>query len=260
MGVMANENKTLEVSLGLIDAIISHEKGLSVRELANLLNLPKSTVHRYLKSLLHYKLIEINSKGKYGVGLELYRIASQALTSVEIRNIAFPHLEELVELLNETVYLCVYEDTRIVFIDKVECTHNLRHFVEIGKVMTLHPLGATGRVILAFLPETEVKKVLEKAQGIFDLKIDVDMYKKELEIIREKGFASSRGVRVPGVYGIAAPIFNERKVVGALDVTIPESRFADDLLAKIGSSVKECALKISLKMGFQEAASLVREV
>lgn len=257
---MVNENKALEVSLGLIDTIISHEKGLSVRELANLMNLPKSTVHRYLKSLLHYKLIEINSKGKYGVGLELYRIASKALTSVEIRNIAFPHLEELVEVLNETVYLCVYEDTRIVFIDKVECTHNLRHFVEIGKVMTLHPLGATGKAILAFLPEAEVKNVLEKAQGIFDLKIDVDIYKKELEIIREKGFASSYGVRVPGVYGIASPIFNARRVIGALDVTIPESRLVDDLLVKIGFSVKECALKISLKMGFREATSLSRKV
>ena len=239
-------NKTLKIYMGLIESIISSEGNLSIRELSTMLKLPKSTVHRYLKSLLGCKLIEIDYNGNYVAGLELYRISSMVLTKVNIRSVAIPYMKELVASINETAYLCMYEDGQVVFIDAIECNHNLRHFIEIGKVLRINPFSATGKAIIAFLPEEEVKRVWREAHQTSGF----IMYNEEIKKVREKGFAHSVGVRVPGVCGIASPLFNEKKVIGALDITIPESRFQKNMLDQIGLLVKEYALKISLKMGY----------
>ena len=246
--------KSVDICLDLIELLVAHQGGLGVREAARHLDLPKSTIYRYLLSLEERKILEFDpAHKKFRIGLNLYRIASIALANVELRKIALPHLEELRNQTNETVYLYIYNDDYITYVDKVDCDHNVKHVLEIGKAYPL-PLGASGKVILAFLPEEEVNKILSKVKipsATPRTITDPEKLKESLHEIRENGFAMTFGERVAEVAGITAPIFNQlKRVIGGINLTIPLSRFEKEKSSTYIKLVKSCAQNISLKMGY----------
>ncbi|WP_033006214.1 IclR family transcriptional regulator C-terminal domain-containing protein, partial [Geobacillus sp. WSUCF1] len=74
----------------------------------------------------------------------------------------------------------------------------------------------------------------------------------ELEVIRERGVASSVDEREVGSAAVAAPIFNIRGEVRAcLSISGPTHRFAPDVLGKFETTVKEGAQAISEKLGYR---------
>ena len=246
--------KSVDICLDLIELLVTNQYDFGVREAARALELPKSTVYRYLLALEQRKILEVDpASKKYRIGLNLYRLASMALAGVELRKISLPYMEELRDKTNETVYLYIYEYDYITYVEKVDCSHTVRHVLEIGKAYPL-PLGASGKAILAFLPEEEVDRILSKTKippATPRTITDPNKLKESLPEIRKKGFVLTFGERVPDVAGITAPIFSQqKKVIGGINLTIPISRFEQEKSLAYSKLVKECARKISLKMGY----------
>ena len=114
-------------------------------------------------------------------------------------------------------------------------------------------MGASGKAILAFLPPEEIDAIAaerspspvsgEKAPPASALK-------RELEAIRQAGYAFSRGAKIPGSRGIAAPILDANAVaVGSLTLTIPEMRFREESKEQLATMVMSGAEEISTLLG-----------
>lgn len=245
--------KTIEACLDLIEFLISSNQEQGIREIAREIGIPKSTAHRYLQTLEKRKIIEINpDTGKYKIGLRFYRLASMVLDKVDVRSAALPYLKELVDLTNETIYLYLRDNEYLTYVDKVDCTHGIKHIVEIGKAYYL-PQAASGKAVLAFLPEWEVESILSKTIPVATPRTVTDpkILKESLAEVRQQGYAFSSGERVAGAVAIAAPIYDKQKrVIGGINMTIPENRFDVSRLNELGNLVKDYAAKISLKMGY----------
>lgn len=228
-----------------VSYVAGSKEGVGVRELAQVLRLTRGTAHRVLLSLEHCGVLRRDDKNmRYRLGPRLIEIAAAHRQSLNLGNLALPHMQRLVEQTNETVFLGVLEGSDIVVIDRVDSPEPLRMSAELG---VREPLDRTslGKVILAQLSRSRFEQIP------FHADVDVEALWSELEIARRRGWALDNEDFHDGVRCIGAAIFHEDgAVAGAISVSGPIVRVTDDRLETLGGTVKAAAAAISRELGF----------
>jgi DNA-binding IclR family transcriptional regulator len=189
-----------------------------------------ATVHRVLGQLVEDGLVRQDpATGGYGLGLEFLRLAWQASGRASLRDVAEPHLRALTADTGETAWLGLYDPGRrqMLFAAAVESPQQIRHVRPVNEWLPVHG-GASGRALLAFLPESERETVLagELAPVTENTVTDPDALRRLLAEVRRRGYAVSRGERVLGGVGLAAPILaDDGRLLGVIGVGLPAQRF-----------------------------------
>ncbi len=248
--------KTVERALDILLAFLREGQELGITDLSRTLQLPKGTVHRLVSTLGAKGFLAKNeATGKYRLGLSVFRLGSTFLNQMEVRAAALPVLHELARITGETVNLNIARDRRRVCIEKVESSHDIRHFVELGRPLPLY-CGASGKVLLAFLPDEEIEAVI--AEGLRPLTprtiTDPHRLRRELAEIRRRGYAVSRDERVEGASAVSAPIYDSTgRVVAGLTISGPTYRFTPERVAQFIELVQQGAARISASLGYPMA-------
>lgn len=232
----------------------------SVRQVAREMDAFPSTIHRIFQLFESRNLVSRTSEGRYSPGLELFRISQVFSRRLSPVPIARPHLERLAETCGETVLLAAFGAKRgqMMFIDMIQAPHPLRWVVELNQWMAVHS-GATGLAMLAFLPEAERTALYRGQLDRFTDRTltEPDDIERETERIREQGYACSRGQRIMGAVGLAAPIFDAAGAVfGDVCITIPEGRFDERLEPGLGRLLVSAAAEITSDL---RAAGFLRD-
>ncbi len=236
---------------------VVHESAdrVGVREVANALHIAPSSAHRLLGALAEEGFLQQDeTTGRYGLGMELFRLAQVAENRTPLRQIAIPHLRDLVEACNETAFLGVYGAARqeMMFATSVDSSHPLRYVVELHKWMVLYA-GASGLAIMAFLPETERAAIVARTRlNRLTENTITEPYRLEQEMaeIRARGYALTRGQRIRGAIGIAAPVFGPgADVLGDVILTIPEQRFSPASEPYLAEGLVRCAQRVTEQIG-----------
>lgn len=229
---------------------------MGVTELGSIVGLHKSTVHRLLHTLLLRGYVEKNLvTDKYRLGLKLVSLGQARLESTEIRAEARPFLNELMELTQEAVHLCLWENGKVIYIDKVECRNAVLMYSRIGRVASIHCTGV-GKVIAAFLPEEQVIKLANENGLHYRTEktiTDINELLKHYKLIQSKGYAIDDEEHDLGLRCIAAPVRDHSgNVIASISVAGPTTRVTmervNDELAKI---ITETANKISVQLGYR---------
>ncbi len=249
--------QSLERALTILEVMARHGSPATVTELAEKTGLKVSTVHRLLATLSHRGYVDQEAdSSKYRLGLKMLEIANAVLSFSDIRSIVRPFLEELVERCNETANLSILDDREIVYIDQVE-SHNIiivKMFAQVGNRGPVH-CTASGKVLLAYLPEDRLKYVLENIElkkYTAETITNPDDLKKELARSRQDGHAFDFGELEENVRCVAAPVFNyEGKAAASISVSGPSSRITSHYLKnELAETVKEVAGRASARMGY----------
>ena len=241
----------------------SPDQGHGARAIAANVDMAPSTVHRILAMLQEVGLVRRDTPdGGYTLGLEFVRIASQVASQLPLRATALRAITDLVEACDETALLGVYDPQRMemIYIATVETRHPVRYFVDLYQWLPL-AAGAGGLAILAFLPKKQQDLILRKPIRPFTERTITNRndLKRELTDIRRRGYAFSRGRRIPGAVGIGAPIIgSEGQVLGVVMLTIPEQRFDTGSLSKLADLVVRCARLITQRIGGRAPAIVGR--
>lgn len=229
---------------------------LALGDVAESLSLPPSTVHRLLKLLAGSGLVERSADGhRYQAGREFYRMALQVVGNTRTREIARPILEGVSRACGESVILCEYLPASHAFavIDHVRSHHPLGYEVAELKPESLL-WGASGRSILAFLPEAErdaVYTLAESSPAAGEKPPVRDRVEAELARIRARGYAQTEGQRIPGAVGLGVPVRRlGGHVFGSLCITAPAMRFPPDLIDRMVAVLKEHAQELSAMLGY----------
>ena len=228
---------------------------IGVRDLAVGLGVSPSGAHRILTSLSEDGFVrQITSSGRYVIGLEMLRVAHLVTARAPLRDAALKHMRRLVDLCNENALMGVYDSGRrqMMFVATIESSHPLRYVIELNQWVPVHA-GATGLAILAFLEEDERRAVIEdtKLSALTDQTI-TESYRleAELEVIRRRGYAITRGQRIAGAVGLAVPIFgSDGLVVGDICLTIPQQRFDESSVSQIAKLLLDCAAHVTTDIG-----------
>lgn len=213
-----------ETSLRIIDALRTLD-GAGVTDLAEHLELPKSTVHNHLQTLRRNEYVT-KQDSQYAVGLRFLQLGEYARDRRRIATIAPPEIDKLAEETREMANLLVEEHGRGVFLYRAKGADAVHMDTHAGKRVPLHTTGF-GKSILAHLPEERVERILDR-HGLPTVTpntiTDRERLLEELETVRERGYAYDDEERLEGLRCVAAPIVVDGDVLGAVSVSGPKSR------------------------------------
>ncbi|AJY73478.1 IclR family transcriptional regulator [Paenibacillus beijingensis] len=245
-------------AINILDILVpqGNEKEVSVTEISRELEMPVQSVHRILVSLSQHGFVSQNNKTrKYKLGLCMMKYGFLMQDSLMLRSTARPFMEELSKQTKETVYLAMRENMEGVYIDSIDSSQALKISEPIGLRLPLF-IGASNRVILAYLPQKTRERILADVDwsSVSSLKpLTREFIDKELEQIREQGYAVTSGEATEGTTGIGAPIFSyENTVIGSLNCAGPTQRFTSENIEKISFYLKKYAHLISKELGYRK--------
>jgi IclR family KDG regulon transcriptional repressor len=225
---MSDDTGTVSRILQLLDCF-SERETWGVSELAQRLDLPRSTAHRLLNLCRTHDFIDTDGRGSYGPGLAFYRLSGRLSAHMPLRQIALPLLTDFTQRFGEMSLLTVVDRRalKMFFAAKAEPSAPMRYVIETN---TLGPLswGATGRAILAHLTEAEIAEVIRRAEPSpgDGRPLDAKELRASLAEIRAKGYAITQKQRTQEGVGIAVPFFDAAgEVAGNVGVTVPAFRF-----------------------------------
>ncbi|RSK27205.1 IclR family transcriptional regulator [Bacillus sp. HMF5848] len=254
---MDRENMVKSVSraLDIVDLLSMKKNGLGVTEIANQMDINKSSVHRILATLVKYGYVEQDiDTGRYKLGYKFLEINSKLLDSIDLRTEAHPFLEQLEKETNEVIHLVVYDNGEVVYIEKLDGNETLRMHSKVGKRAPMH-CTAVGKAILSHIPINEVLNILQK-KGLPDhtdhTMTNLDEFLNHLVNVKEQGYALDMEENEYGIRCVAVPIFDHSsKVIAAVSISGPTLRMTDDRLQELKQRMIEVGQHISIRLGFQ---------
>lgn len=224
-------SRTLARGLALITALADAQDGATVSELAEATELDRAVLYRLLDTLTDEAFVTRDPETRrYRLGLTMLELGVRAAQGLEVRRLAAPALEALMEDTGETACLAVRDRDDLVVVEVIEPPER---FVQINyRVGFRHSLGvaAHGKALLAFLPEGT------RDQG--------------LQHVRQRGVAYTRDELEEGAAGVAAPVFDHTgKAVAAVGIVAPTPRLPE--AEAVALRVLRSAREISEKLGWR---------
>ena len=198
---------------------------LTLSQISRRSGLPLSTTHRLVRDLATWGALERSATGTYHIGLHLWEIASLAPRSLGLREIALPYMEDLYEATHENVQLAVRDGLEVVFVERLAGRDAVRVLTRVGGRFALHATGV-GRILLAYAPPEIVDGVLRSPERITKHTIvDARRLRREMQAVRERGFARTAEEMTVGTCSVAVPVFQgDGDVAAALGIVVTSVR------------------------------------
>lgn len=244
---------SVEKALKILEFIIFRKDGARIQDIANHLKISSPAVYKHLETLVQagYVYKEPHSH-KYLPSYKIVELGSIILRNVQIREIAHPFLVDLMERTGMTIHFALRNGYEGVYIDKIESARTIPTVSRIGMRMRLYSTGF-GKAILAFLSEEELNDYFAKVKLERQTPrtiTNMERLKKELSIVRQKGYAIDNEENEPGIMCIGAPVFDYTGcVIGGISVTGAVSSFSNQLMNIIANEVVKTAHDISKRLG-----------
>jgi IclR family acetate operon transcriptional repressor len=238
----------MERWIAILEAFISRNEW-GIRELAASIGLSSTATHRTLHEMSRTGLLApAPAPGRFRVGPELARLAVLIAERIDVRIVARAILREASEAIGETVILALYSRERRQFwaVDAVESNHTIRYIWESLRSWNDLYLGASGKGILAFLPNGEREAILATLPDR-----EQDTLRVAIDRAQELGFVVSHGERFAGAVGVSAPIRDATgQVIGDLIASWPDNRTDVAKEASVARVIVAGARQVSLALGY----------
>jgi IclR family acetate operon transcriptional repressor len=221
---MANEKRIQAVANAtrLLLELAAANGPMRLNDLSAKLGMNKSSVHLLLATLGDAGFIEQTTQATYRLGLAVFEVGTAALQQYGLGARLAPPLEALSASTREAVTLSVLHQGDVLLVQRFESDQVLRASIRVGTRMPLHS-SASGRCLLAFLPEEERKARLDTT-GLPTAALR--KVTTRIREIRDAGYETQRDEWSAGVSSIAVPVFGAAgQPVAALSVSTPTIRF-----------------------------------
>ena len=246
-------SSTVAKAIGIVDILASRgETGISLAELSVLIEMPKSSTHRYLATLQELGLAERKDSDRYCLGTKVIELAGSFLTKSDLRNESQAIMEELAEKTGETVHLAVPSGTEVVYIAKIESRYALTMSSHIGSRQPMY-CTSLGKAILAFSKPKLVRSILagELQARTSHTITTIEALRAELATVRSQGFALDKEENELGICCVGAPVLDySSTAIAAISISGPCERITPDRAVELGHLLWESTQRISRRWGF----------
>lgn len=244
-------------ALMLLELMARENREMSLTEIANAMDWPKSTVHGLIATLRDYYYIDQSpTTGYYYLGVRLFELGNLVARSWDVRSLAMPIMQDLNNRLGEMIQLAKEDKGEVLYLEKLDSSHMFRIVSETGARLPMHSSGL-GKVLLAYKKPAEVKWILSKhgmrpmtAQTITNR----EMLEKELHQICQQGYAMDDREVMDSLRCVAAPIYDRRGDVNyAISISGLANNFQGERLETLRKELVRAADSISYKMGYRKS-------
>lgn len=253
---MGNEQPAVQVqsvdrALAILD-LLARRGEAGVTEIAAELDVHKSTAFRLVGALENRQLVEqVSDRGKYRLGFGIIRLAGATTAHLDLPREGQPVCERLAMELDETVNLAVLDTGAATNITQSYGTAAVTTRNWIGQRTPLHATSS-GKVLLAWAEEQVLEAALDTLERYTPKTITSrSKLLTELELTRDRGWASTNEELEIGLNAVAAPIRGTGgAVVAAVSVSGPAYRLTVDSFASITEKLCAGADEISNRIGY----------
>ena len=254
--------QVLDRTIAVLQAIADAETDLAAVEIARQLRLHKSTVHRLLVVLEHYRLIKKSPEGTYRLGTRLIEFGESAIARLRLSEHAQPFLRDLANQTGEGAHVTILSGAEMLSIAHVEGRWSLQSLARTGQRTQIH-CTAAGKAVLAYLSSEACDEVIAKLQFVRNTPrtiVKPSAYKMELMRVREAGYAVDDEEFEEGLRCVGAPVFDHRgHVVASISMAAPVFRLRKDRLPQVARLVLAAAQRLSEDLGYQDPGASKRE-
>jgi IclR family pca regulon transcriptional regulator len=230
---------------------------MGITEIAHKTKLSKSTVFRLMHTLcsLGY-IIPLAEERKFALGPKVLELGFAVLSSLELREVAQPYLQQLSQRTNETVNLAILEGWKLIYVERIKTQQILNINLHVGSSLELFNT-AMGRVLAAFQDQDWINQYLRYLEKVPEaLPYRKNKGKKLLLILKEvrrNAYALNNEELTPGLRSIASPIRDrEGRVVGAANIAVGSRLYSLQRLKKeLIPPLQETTRAISQALGFK---------
>jgi IclR family transcriptional regulator, KDG regulon repressor len=237
----------LHKAFDLLDHLQVSEKAESLDALASATGIARSTTHRILRNLIERGYVEKDASGRYHLGLKLLELGATVKTRQTLRDIAYPFMVELRDTFRETVNLGRLQGDCVLYLETVESEQPIR---VTGSLGVLDPAHATsiGKAILAFTPPESRPEYRHWKQLTPATASDPRKFARELEEVKQIGYALDDQETMEGGCCIGVPIFKEGRPVAGLSISGPVVRLTQDRRPSIAEALIRTSAEISKRI------------
>lgn len=228
-------------ALRILDLLAHSEKPLSLTQIAESLDIPKSTAHSILRDLAREAFLDVHDRVFYSVGLKAFEVGSAYLRLTGTAGVVASELARLTQSLKLTSHYAVLDKTDAVYLCKEDPPGlGVKLASSIGARLPSH-LTAVGKVCLAWLDNEPLADHVT-VSGTEELAL----LDKELVEVRLRGYATDDGGAAAGIHCVAAPVLGPSGGCGAIGVSYLGGAASTDTVA---TEVVRAAAQVSALLG-----------
>ncbi len=235
--------QSIEVGGRLLKALVQAGRPLPLKELAAGAAMTAAKAHPYLVSFGKLGLVVQDAgSGRYGLGPLAMQMGLISLQQVDPLRLATERLPALAQAVGLTVGITVWGERGATVVRTEEAPSPVHVTMRHGAVMSLAGT-ASGRLFAAHLPRAVVKPAA--GRGVFD-----EAFERELATIRTAGLSHVVDAAVPGVSGLAAPVFDgDGALVLGLTAIGATGSFDARPQGQPAQALKRCAAELTAQLG-----------
>ncbi|MDA8870918.1 IclR family transcriptional regulator [Rhizobiaceae bacterium] len=214
--------------LAILEAVARANAPVTPTEVNVQMGLPKPTIHRLFATLEAEGFLQREIDGRsYAPGRRMNRLAVETVSAVRVRGARLAVMNGLAERIGETCNLAIPDRDAMIYLDRVETKWPLRIQLPVGTRVPLHAT-ASGKMYLSTLEPARFARIVANVplDAVTERTIvDRDALVAEIEVVRERGYATDSGEFVEGMVALAAPIADAQgHMFATLSFHAPESR------------------------------------
>lgn len=215
----------------IMDAFDMGEQVLSLAELSKRSELPKSTVHRLAEQLRAIGWLERDHNNAYRVGMRIFELGGLALQRDQLRDTAFPLLQDLAAATGLAVQLGVLDRGEVIYLERI-VSRDFSLPTRLGGRMPAYCTGL-GKAMLAFDDLAAEEVMNSEMPRLTDHTItEAGALRAALDEVRATGVARDVHESVTGLVCVAAPIRNSGRAIAAVSVTGPADQMNWDIVSE----------------------------
>ncbi|KQV30801.1 IclR family transcriptional regulator [Rhizobium sp. Root1203] len=220
--------------LRVIEAFEETRQRLSIAEASKLTGLDRATVRRSLLTLAELGYADYDGKF-FALTPKILRLGHAYLSATPLPALIQPHLDQLSEKAGQSASASVLDGTEIVYIARASQRRVMSINLTPGSRLPAY-CASMGRALLASLPESEARAILEKTelkQNTPTTKTDPEELIAELRRVRAQGYAIIDQELEIGLCSIAVPVENDRgQTVAAINIGAPAAHVLASAMAE----------------------------
>lgn len=251
--VYMSENQhraTLRV-LQILNFLAEHDRGYGLGEIAQALKIPKGSLSPIIHTMEDNKYLHHNGvSGKYTLGIKCYEVGSSYIAKMDITNEIKKIVEKVVGECNETCHFAILDGKEVIYLLKEESSETIRMVSTVGKRVLAHAT-AIGKALLIRYSKEELDELYKDGLATITPKTisDLGILYKQLDEIRNGGFAYESEESSLNVKCVAVPILKKGEVNAAISVSVPIFRADEERMKNIEQSLKtgKAAIEVLLR-------------
>lgn len=222
--------QSLERGLAVIRAFGPDQPRLTLSEVARAAGITRAAARRFLLTLVDLGYVRSDGR-EFSLRPRILELGYAYLSGMSLPDVAYPHIQELVDKVRESSSVAVLDGDEIVDIARVPAKRIMTVSVPVGTRFRAHA-SSKGRVLLANLPPAELDRYFGGAhldRLTSNTVTDPDRLRRILDEVRRQGFAIVDQEVEEGIRSVAVPIHDAGgTTVAAMNISAYATRVSVD--------------------------------